>query len=116
MLTIFIFIFSVYGFSNMIVYTSGPFKIFDYLKIIGGKIHPDIEHLLSCMICLPTWAGIILSLINIFLLKNVYITPANLLIHNTNYWPIILLLDAGFASGISWLINTIQLWFETNIK
>jgi hypothetical protein len=100
----------------MIVYTSGPFNIFDHIKSLSGKIYSSLEHLLSCMICLPTWIGIILSLINILFLSNVYITPANLLIHNSNYWLIIISLDAGIASGSAWLINTIQLWFETNQK
>lgn len=116
MLTIFIFILSVYGVSNMIVYTSGPFNMFDHIKNLSGKIHPSLEHLLSCMICLPTWIGIILSLINIVFLHNVYITPANLLMQNSNYWGIIILLDGVIASGSAWLINTIQLWFETNSK
>lgn len=116
MLTFFIFILSVYGLSNMIVYTSGPFNIFDYIKTLSGNIHSSLEHLLSCMICLPTWIGIILSLINILFLNNIYITPANLLIHNSNDWPIIILLDGSIASGGAWLINTIQLWIENNTK
>lgn len=104
-----IFVILNYGMSNMIVFSNGPFHIFQKLRNFAEKISSQLGELFSCMICYPTWNGMILSAISLIL--GVYFTPFTL-IFNGNYVLLTLLLDGCLGSGSTWLIHNIEEYFE----
>lgn len=108
LLKIIIFWLSAYGISFMLVYTSGPFKIFSRIRKLGGKISPSITELLSCMFCTPTWVGMIASFLNLILFPMIPFTPAFLLINNIKYWYLILFLDMLSTPSIVHLIDVCE--------
>ena len=112
---ILVFIYSIcaYGISNMVVYASGPLNMFTKLREYSNKYLPsNLGELFECMICFPTWVGMILSILNIIVCPNLTITPFNLIIQDINYWYLIVPLDGFFTSGIVWLIHTFQEMME----
>ena len=109
-----IYILCAYGISNMFVYSSGPFNMFNHLRNAMDKYGPsNFGELFHCMICFPTWVGIILSIFDIFLLPNHFFTPFNIFINNDSLWYYIIPLDMFITSGTVWLINTFQETFES---
>lgn len=114
-----IYILICYGASNMVVFSNGPLHIFDKLRTLTNKIHPMLGEIFSCMMCFPTWVGVILSSIDYFLLPNFVITPFNLLLTGiTGFWGIafLILMDGILASGTTWFIHNVEEWFESNSK
>jgi hypothetical protein len=123
LLVFLVFIFATYGFSNMVVYSNGPFGVFRKWRELSNKISEGFGELFSCMICFPTWAGMILSAINLFLIENIIMfTPMNLLMNESvfdysgiTFWLIsfvIILVDGLIGSGTTWIIHNIEEWFE----
>ena len=105
-----VFIFSIisYGVSNHFVYAHGPMHIYDKIRDIAEKIHPNLGELFQCMICFPTWCGMILSVGNTLFYPEFTLTPAMILLNGIAPWWIIMIFDGFFASGIVWLIHTWQ--------
>ena len=105
-----IFIFSIvaYAISNHFVYAHGPMHLYDKIREIAAKIHSNLGELFGCMICFPTWVGFILSAANTWFLPALKLTPMMLMLSGFAPWWIIMILDGFFASGIVWLINTVQ--------
>ena len=105
-----IFIFSIlaYSISNHFVYADGPMHLYDSISSLAAKIHPNLGELFGCMICFPTWVGFILSAANSWLLPTVALTPMMLVANGLAPWWAIMIFDGFFASGISWLISTVQ--------
>ena len=105
-----IFVFSIvaYSISNHLVYAHGPMHIYDHIRCLAGKIHPNLAELFQCMICMPTWWGFVLSAANSLLLPTLDLTPAMLIMGGYAPWWIIMIIDGFFASGIVWLIHTAQ--------
>lgn len=112
-LIIFIYCIAVYGLSNMIVFSSGPFKIFEKIREWSSYISEHLSTLFNCMICLPANIGWIMSLIDWFLLPTIGITPFNILLHGTNLWWVALICDCCFTSGIVWIIHNVESFFES---
>lgn len=109
-----IYILCAYGISNMIVYSSGPFDIFTNIRNIMDKYAPsNFGELFHCMICFPSWVGIILSVIDIIFLPNFSFTPFNVLLNNDSLWYFIVPFDMFITSGTVWLINTAQETLES---
>lgn len=108
-----IYILCAYGIANMIVYSSGPFNLFNHLRNFMDKSPSNLGELFHCMICFPTWVGIILSFFDIFFLTTVNFTPFNIMINDSSLWYYIIPLDAFITSGSVWLIHTIQETFES---
>lgn len=106
----------VYGLSNMIAFTSGPFHIFSKIREYVYHNHKTVYELLTCMICLPTNIGFFFSLINILFFSNTLFTPYNILFSGELPWFAIVFFDGIVTSGVVWFIHTIQMFFETNIK
>jgi len=116
------FIFACYGFSNIIVYSDGPFGIFTWWRATSSKIHPKFGELFGCMMCLPMWVGGLLSGINLFFIHGFTFTPMNVIFNGSisdysgyKLWIIlmvILLIDGAIASGTSWVIHNIEEHFE----
>jgi hypothetical protein len=111
-LIIFIYCIAVYGLSNMMVFSSGPFKIFEKIREWSSYISEHFSTLFNCMICLPANIGWIMSLIDWFLLPTIGITPFNILLYGTNLWWVALIGDCCFTSGIVWIIHNIECFFE----
>ena len=109
-----IYILCAYGISNMFVYSSGPFNMFNHLRNTMDKYGPsNFGELFHCMICFPTWVGIVLSVFDIFFLPNHLFTPFNMFINDDSLWYYIIPLDMFITSGTVWLINTFQETFES---
>ena len=105
-----IFVFSIvaYAISNHFVYAHGPMHIYDHIRCLAEKIHPNLGELFQCMICFPTWVGFVLSVLNSLFLPLVSLTPGMLLMDMYAPWWVIMVFDGFFASGIVWLIHTAQ--------
>ena len=111
-LIIFCYCIVAYGFSNMMVFGSGPFRIFEHIRNITSAIGEHFGQLFSCMMCFPANLGWVLSLIDWFLLKDIAFTPFNLILMGTGYWWLALLLDCCFTSGFVWFVHHIEEYFE----
>lgn len=111
-LIIFLYSFLAYGSCNVIAFGSGPFKIFEHLRDWATSISEHFGMLFSCMMCLPINFGLICSLFNWFLIPSIAFTPFNILFAGTNLWWLAMLCDAGFTSGIVWIIHQIESFFE----
>lgn len=105
-----IFIFSIvsYAISNHLVYAHGPAHIYDKIRELANKISENLGELFGCMICMPTWIGMVLSVCNSLFLPMLSLTPMMLLLNGFVPWWVIMILDGFFASGIVWLIHTFQ--------
>lgn len=110
-LIILLYCIMAYGACNVIVFGSGPFKIFERIRCWSDYIDEHFGQLFSCMMCLPTNFGIICSLVNWFLIP-VAFTPFNLVFAGTSLWWLAMLCDGAFTSGIVWLIHTVQEYIE----
>lgn len=104
---IFIFILVVYGLSNILIFGSifEPWR--NFLRKFGdGPL--SLYKLFTCMMCLPTWFGFIIS----YLMINFgdALTPVSYLGFDSIWLTIFL--DGVFASGTTWLVHTIQEYFE----
>lgn len=113
-LIIFLYSFTIYGLSNMMVFSSGPFKIFENIRKWTSQISEHFGSLFNCMICLPANIGWIISLLDWFFIKKIAITPFNILLIGTNLWWLALILDCCFTSGIVWFIHNIETFFENS--
>lgn len=111
-LIILIYSIMTYGICNIIVYGSGPFKIFERIREWADNIDEHFGQLFSCMMCLPTNLGVILSIIDWFLVPITF-TPFNLLFAGvTGLWWVAMIFDGAFTSGVVWLIHHIEEYFE----
>jgi len=101
-----------YGACNVIVYGSGPFRVFERIREWSTNISEHFGLLFQCMMCMPTNFGIICSLVNWFFIPIAF-TPFNILFAgNTGLWWLAMLCDAAFTSGIVWIIHHVEEWFE----
>jgi hypothetical protein len=112
-LIIFLYCIVIYGLSNMVVFSSGPFRIFERIRSLANSISEHFGSLFGCMICLPANLGWITSLIDWFFVKSVAITPFNILLAGTNLWWLALICDCCFASGMTWIIHNVESFFES---
>lgn len=101
-----------YGACNVIVFGSGPFRIFEKLRAGANKISEHFGQLFNCMMCLPANFGWICSLVNWFFLPIAF-TPFNILFDDyPGLWWLAALCDGAFTSGIVWLIHNVETLFE----
>lgn len=112
----FIYCILAYGLANTIIYSNGPFHMFVHMHKLAERIHPQLEEMLSCFICLPYWIGFTFSAVDALLVDGVSLTPMNMVFHGHLPWYIIMFLDGIFTSGAVWLINTLQAKWEKEGK
>lgn len=112
-LVIFLYIIMAYGFSNMMVYGSGPFRMFEYIRNTSSNISEHFGSMFSCMMCFPANVGWVISLIDWFLLPSIAITPFNIFLLGTNLWWVALIADCCFTSGAVWIIHNVESFFES---
>lgn len=111
-LIIFIYTLCAYGACNVLVFGSGPFKIFEWTRYLANRINKHFGSMFGCMMCMPANFGWICSLVN-FLWVPVMFTPFNILFEgHPELWPLILLCDGAYTSGTVWLIHHVEEWFE----
>ncbi len=111
-LIIFLYVIAVYGLSNMMVHASGPFRLFERIRNGAEYISEHFGQLFNCMMCLPANLGWIFCLINWFFIPTP-ITPFCILLWGTGLWWVALIGDICFASGMTWIIHNIELFFES---
>lgn len=111
-LIIFLYCICAYGISNMMVFSSGPFRIFEHIRSLSSRINEHFGSMFSCMICFPANVGWICSLIDWFFIHGTAITPFNILLNGTNLWWLALICDCCFTTGIVWLIHNVESYFE----
>ena len=109
---IFCYCIAAYGISNMFVFGSGPFRIFEWIRYITNRIGDHFGTMFTCMMCFPANLGLFCSLINWFFIP-VALTPFNIILGATNLWWLAALCDCGFTSGVVWLIHHIEEYFES---
>lgn len=95
------------------VFGSGPFRMFEYIREFTSDINEHFGTMFSCMMCFPANCGWVLSLIDWFFIKDFSFTPLNMALKGTNLWWLAILGDICFASGVVWLIHTLQSFFES---
>jgi len=110
---IFLYCVAAYGLSNMMVFGSGPFRIFEHIRDITDMISEHFGSMFKCMMCFPANIGWVVSLIDWFLVKQIAITPFNILLAGTNLWWLALLCDCCFTSGIVWITHNVESFFES---
>lgn len=105
---ILIFIILGYSTANILIYSSLFEKWRNFLLRFGeGPL--SFYKLFTCMMCLPTWIGFLLSYICMY--YGVHeITPVGQLNVDNVYLHVIL--DGIFLSGSVWLLHTLQEYFE----
>lgn len=108
---IFCYILLSYGIANMMIYSNGPFHIFQKWRYIADKIGKQFGELFNCMLCLSTWIGMFLSIINITLLPNIPFTPFNIII-GSEYSLLTVVFDMGFTSGTIWILHQFEEMME----
>lgn len=111
-LIIFLYCIACYGWSNMQVFGSGPFRIFEHIRNVSSKISEHFGTMFACMMCFPANIGWFLSLIDWFLIPQIAFTPFNIMLASTGLWWLAMLFDCCFTSGIVWIIHHIELFFE----
>lgn len=116
LLKLFCYILTAYGVCNIIAFGSGPFKVFEWIRYFGNNIGSHFGKVFTCMMCLPTNFGIVFSLLDWFFIKNIELSPFNMIFNNTNHWFLAAICDAGFTSAIVWLIYKLDEYLASNTK
>lgn len=107
-LILIVYVLTAYGVSNHFVYAHGPAHMYDKIRDVATKIHSNLGELFSCMICFPTWIGMLASIGNMLIIPSACITPFMMLLYGIAPWWIIMILDGFFTSSAVWLIDTWQ--------
>ena len=110
---VFLYSIAAYGLSNMMVFGTGPFRIFERIRDTAMSVSDNLGKLFSCMMCFPANIGWVVSLIDWFFIKSMALTPFNIILAGTNLWWIAMLCDCCFTSGVVWIIHQIESFFES---
>lgn len=112
LITFLSYIFVSYGLSNIVVYSNGPFHIFERWRAFAHNINEQFGELFTCMMCFSTWVGLVLSLVNNLLIPFVAFTPFNLILGTVAPFWFIMILDMGFTSAVVWLLHQLEEMME----
>ena len=97
-----------YGISNIVVFGS----IFESFRDFWSDLSPDFfGKLFGCMMCFPTWVGLLLSL-GAHLTGYLQFSP--FAHYGLEMAPLAIFLDGCLASGCVWLLHTVQESLERN--
>jgi hypothetical protein len=84
---------------------------------VFGDGNNSLGKLVTCFICLPTWIGFIVSLINRLYLPEKLITPSMYVMGKSDdliSFLLCIFFDGILASGAVWLVHTMQEYLENN--
>ena len=98
---LFCYIAFCYGCSDIVTQGIGPKNIFFRLRMWAENIGPNFGLLFRCMLCFPTNLGIVISILNWFLIP-IYFTPFNIIFteyHNIVWLSIITCIMDGCLTG-----------------
>lgn len=104
---LFVYIFVAFAITEQFVFFSGPFGVYDKIRETASNISPSLTELFSCMACLSTWIGMLLSCINLLFIP-IPITPFNVILGETGMWWFIIIFDAAFTCGTTWLLYRLE--------
>lgn len=103
-----LFILLVYGVTNIIVYNTIP----TYVSIVSyiENFSPNwLGKILNCMMCCSTWVGFTLSTLFI---NMGYEQFSPFMLYGIDNIYLAVFLDGCLVSGTTWLLHTIQEFFE----
>ena len=101
-----------YGISCIVVYSNGPFHIFEKWRNFSHSINEQFGELFTCMMCFSTWVGLALSLINSLIFTSVMFTPFNIILGGTVPFWVIMVFDMGFTCAVVWLLHQLEEMME----
>lgn len=104
-----------YGICELLVFFDGPFDIVEKFRKFCHWISPTFGKLFTCMACLSTWIGFIISIINYFFIS-IDFTPFNIILGDTNLWWLIIFMDGMFTCGCVWLLFQLEEMMERTGK
>lgn len=107
---IIVYTLAVYGLSEMVVFGSGPFHIFEKWRNFTENINGHFGELFQCMLCFPTWVGLLFSLINVLFIPMAFTPACQLLGVGNNVFVSILtvFIDMMYAAGSCWLLYRLE--------
>lgn len=111
-LVIILYFLCAYNASFWLVYSEGPYGIFNKFRDFVERVSPQMRKALDCMNCTPTWVGLIASALNFLLLPSLNLTPWSIVLDGTDVRWLAIPLDALLTSGVVYLINTFQEMME----
>ena len=95
-----------YGISSALVYYRGPFGVIDKFRGLIAS-NENLNELFSCMFCLPTNIGFVMSVLSILFSASVPFTPFTVLFAGNLYlWPFIVLFDGFYTGAVVSIIDT----------
>jgi hypothetical protein len=100
-----------YGLVNMLIYGDGLYHCLTKLRKFVGLFGKTFKELFECPMCLSGFGGLVMSLVNVFLITLPF-TPFNILYGTELPWYLIIFFDAGITSGFVWLVHTFQEMME----
>lgn len=109
---LFAYFFFVYGISVIFTQSIGPKAIFWRLRQWAERKGPNFGMLFKCMICFPTNVGWVFSLFDWFVIKDVAISPFNMIFNGTGLWWLAMIMDACFCGGLCHLVWNIDDYIE----
>lgn len=112
----FVFAIICYSFTQMLVYMSGPFRIFEKLRKKMHSWHEQLGELISCEYCTSTWTSFFISTLNLIFIPKIAFTPFNLLLGGTGLWWLIILLDGLYGSGCTWLLFRLEDYLTLKVE
>ena len=111
-----IFCFTCYSFVNMLLYFNGPFNVFRHIRSFATSISDNFSEMFQCPACASTWVSSFISILNLIFVPTIAFTPFNLILGNTWFWWLIILLYGLCGSGTTWLLFTLEDYLVSNTK
>lgn len=103
---LFIYCLMCYGLSAALVYYNGPGDILSKFRLSVSD-NKYLSELFSCMFCLPTNIGFVLSLLSLIFAQNTPFTPFTVLMgDHASLWPLIILFDGFFTGAVVSIIDS----------
>lgn len=106
MTNLFIFILASYGISNILVYSSIFEGFRNNLKRLGTG-PKSLHKLFSCMMCMPTWVGFILSTV-----LQLYGVNTPFTTYGVESFGLAIFLDGVLSSGAVYALNVLIEYLE----
>lgn len=70
-----------------------------------------LGELFSCPLCFSTWVGMIFSIVDVFLIESVALTPFSMILSGVDCFSIAILtvlMDGFFTAGFVWLLHQLE--------